>query len=702
MPLDEPAQGQTQSLEEALRRLAALESQLSELRKSEEERRSTEDLLRKAEERYRRLFESVTDYVYTVKVENGKAVSTAHGPGCFWVTGYAPEEYEADSNLWYRMVHKEDQPRVLEQANLAMAGKRAEPLEHRILHKDGSTRWVRNTPVVYKDNQSRVIICEGVIVDITERKSAEEKLQEEERFLSNIFRSVQDGISILDHNLNIVRVNPRIEQWYPFSMPLVGRKCYEAYHHLSAPCKLCPTQRALEKGESAYEIVPKCGPDGECVGWLEVYAFPLFDQTTGEMSGVIEYVRDVTERKETESELERRNAALVEVNRQLEHMHKAKDEFLAMISHDLRTPLVTGLGYIELLLRGRFGDLSQEGINGLEVSLRNLKRLQALIEDILQFQTLSMQDYRKRLIMEPFSLTEMMRECVTDTTVRFEKAPESIQLKMEDGLPLALGNPALIHRAVSNLLDNACRHAGTHANVTLSSVRKGNRILISVRDDGPGIPENLRPRAFESFMRAISKRDGSGLGLAIVRQIANAHGGEPELESLAGKGTQVSFSIPISEEALPGSPDAPGIAQPPGKMILVVEDDPDTQEFIKTLLEAEGYRVTQAASAEEVARDLEGVEADLAFIDISLPGIDGIELCRRLRGSAKCCRLPVLMFTARVDENTRKKAYAAGCDGYLLKPLLTEQLLRALRGALAAPSRNKATTPPAAPGTGGA
>ncbi len=686
MPTNEtPVQANIQSMEEALRQLAILEHQLSELKKAEEERSRTEDLLRKAEERYRLLFESVTDYVYTVKVENGKAVSTAHGPGCFWVTGYTPDEYESESSLWYRMVFEEDRPKVLEQASLAIAGKPAPPLEHRILHKDGTIRWVRNTPVVYKDDAGQIRICEGVIIDITERKQAEEKLQEEERFLSNIFRSVQDGISILDKDLTIIRVNPRMEQWYPFSLPLAGRKCHEAYHLAATPCKICPTRHALAKGEAASETVPKCGPDGEIVGWLEVYAFPLLDQVTGEMSGVIEYVRDVTERKETEGELERRNAALVEANRQLEHMHKAKDEFLAMISHDLRTPLVTGLGYIELLLKGKFGDLSPEGINGLDVSLRNLKRLQSLIEDILQFQTLSMQDYRKRLIMEPFNIVEMMRECVSETAVRFGKSPDSIQISAEGDLVKALGNPSLIHRATSNLLDNACRHAG-EARITLSAVRRSNRIHIAIGDNGPGIPAKLRPRAFESFTRSISRREGSGLGLAIVRQIANAHGAEPVLESQEGKGTTVSFSIPIAEEA-PGN-ELPGI-RIEAKRILVVEDDADTQDFIKTLLESEGYRVGQATSAEELIRDLDAVTADVALVDITLPNLDGIELCRRFRANTKCCRMPVLMFTARVDESTRKRAYDAGCDGYLLKPLLTEQLLRALRGALAPRPRGR-------------
>jgi PAS domain S-box-containing protein len=137
-----------------------------------------------------------------------------------------------------------------------------------------------------------------------ERKQVEETLLERERFLNNIFSSIQDGLSILDKEFTIVRVNPAIEQWYSHAMPLIGKKCYEAYHERTERCEFCPTYQTVKTGRVAYEVVPKTGSGGKIVGWLELYSFPLVDAESGKIKGIIEYVRDITERKLAEEELQ--------------------------------------------------------------------------------------------------------------------------------------------------------------------------------------------------------------------------------------------------------------------------------------------------------------------------------------------------------------------------------------------------------------
>jgi len=132
--------------------------------------------LRESEGRYRLLLESVTDYVYTTQVVNGRPVATSYGSGCVAVTGYPPEEYAADPGLWLRMVHEEDRPIVLEQANSVFAGKTPFTIEHRIIHKDGRVRWVRDTPVPRYDQQGSLIACDGIVTDITEQKTLERQL----------------------------------------------------------------------------------------------------------------------------------------------------------------------------------------------------------------------------------------------------------------------------------------------------------------------------------------------------------------------------------------------------------------------------------------------------------------------------------------------------------------------------------------------
>ena len=162
-------------------------------------RRTAEESMRDSEERYRRLLGSVTDYIYTVKVENGFPVSTLHGPGCVAVTGYTSEEYESDPNLWYRMVCEEDRKAVIGQSANVLSGKDVHPLEHRIIHRDGSIRWVRNTPVPRYNEEGRLVAYDGLISDITERRCLEEQLHHSQKI--EVVGTLAGGIAHAFNNI---------------------------------------------------------------------------------------------------------------------------------------------------------------------------------------------------------------------------------------------------------------------------------------------------------------------------------------------------------------------------------------------------------------------------------------------------------------------------------------------------------------------
>jgi len=158
------------------REIMALRRRVAELKTLCAHCRAAEEAARHSEERYRRLLESVTDYIYTVTVRDGEAVATSHGPGCLAVTGYSAEEYRQNPLLWLSMVPEDDRPAVLAQSQSVLSGADASPLEHRIVHKDGSVRFVRNTPVVRRNADGAVVSYDGIINDITENKVAEAEI----------------------------------------------------------------------------------------------------------------------------------------------------------------------------------------------------------------------------------------------------------------------------------------------------------------------------------------------------------------------------------------------------------------------------------------------------------------------------------------------------------------------------------------------
>jgi PAS domain S-box-containing protein len=173
----------------------------------------------------------------------------------------------------------------------------------RAIPTDNGIKYFELTSSALRDPSGKIIAGVKVVRDITELKRMEGELRERERFLNGIFESIQDGISVLDKDMTIIRVNPTVENWYPHMKQLAGKKCYEAYHCRKERCELCPSWTSINTRKTAHEIVPRHGQDGKAVGWMEIYSYPMIDAKNGELKGVIEYVRDITERKRAEEKL---------------------------------------------------------------------------------------------------------------------------------------------------------------------------------------------------------------------------------------------------------------------------------------------------------------------------------------------------------------------------------------------------------------
>ncbi len=262
------------------------------------QRKQMGERLRESEGKYRLLVKNLPGIVYrghkdwSVEFFDRKIES---------LTGYDVDEFTSGKMKWSDIIVEEDFEAAKENFIQALKTGKSYLREYRIKSKTGNLHWIQARGQIVCDSKGDMNYVSGVFFDITQRKQAEMELKESERFLQNIFDAIQDGISVLDKDLNIVRINNTMEQWYAHALPFKGKKCYELYHGRTEPCEICPSIRALEKGTLQMDIVPLV-ESGQSKGWLELYSFPILD-TDGNPRGIVEYVRNISERIETEQAL---------------------------------------------------------------------------------------------------------------------------------------------------------------------------------------------------------------------------------------------------------------------------------------------------------------------------------------------------------------------------------------------------------------
>lgn len=317
--------------------IKSLQVHITELEKSESHHKLADELLRKTELQQKAILNNIPDIAW-LKDKDSRfiAVNEAFGKAC----GVKPDEIvgKTDLDFWPRELaerYRVDDKEVMKSGERKCVD---EPFDD----KNGLIQWIETIKTPVYNDKGEIIGTTGIARDITERKKYEERLreakaeleirvkvrtadlskinedfkkkikeseklsaelQESERFLSSVFSSIQDGISILDKDMNIIRVNPMIEKWFAHAMPLVGKKCYKAYHCLNAPCEKCPSREAIQTRNSGYGQVPKKDKFGNVIGWFDIFAFPLIEHDSGEIMGSIEYARDVSERKKIDEHI---------------------------------------------------------------------------------------------------------------------------------------------------------------------------------------------------------------------------------------------------------------------------------------------------------------------------------------------------------------------------------------------------------------
>ncbi|PCI39919.1 MAG: hybrid sensor histidine kinase/response regulator [Elusimicrobia bacterium] len=408
----------------------------------------------------------------------------------------------------------------------------------------------------------------------------------------------------------------------------------------------------------------------------------------GSCGGTIGVSIDITERMEAvradREHLRRERSLRIDA----ENASRSKDEFLALLSHELRTPMTAMLGWTFLL---RSGDMnSDEFKSALDAIERNMKAQAQIIEDLLDVSRIV--TGKVRLETRPIEVDSIVQAAVDVVRPAAKARKIELRIELRDPTAVVLGDPERLQQAIWNLVSNAVKFSEEGQTVSVCISKNEEEVTISVCDEGGGIHEDYLPHLFDPFTQAESsltrEHGGLGLGLAIVRHIIDLHGGKITAKSGGvGKGSVFEVVVPIAESGSVAVPPEKGrqdrktlfgkVPDLTGTRVLVVDDDAGTRTMLKAVLEYAKVDVTLASSAAEGFELVQSGNFHVLLIDIMMPGEDGHSLVRRIRelSPEKGGDVPATAVTARVGIEDRTEALKAGFQMYLPKPVEPAELV---------------------------
>ncbi len=514
------------------------------------ERHQIEQTLQNSERHYKHLLESITDYTYVVTLRDGKAVATTHSPTCVSVTGYSAEQYQSDPGLWLRMVQPDDQAAVVNQAERATRGEMPPALDHRIRHKNGEQRWVRNTVVPRRDEDGTIVAYDGLIRDITARKTAEEKLLKSEAFYHSLVESLPQHILRKDLNERFTFANQKFCQLLGKPLDqIVGKTDFDFFHPDLAAKYQNDDRHVIKTGKIFEAIEVNQAPGGER-RYVNVIKSPIHD-ATGNIIGIQGIFWDITERMRAEEDLRKAHSDLrkshAEVKAaQLQLIQAAKMESIgtlaAGVAHEVKNPLATltmGMNYIEKNAAG-----SDQNMALVLSEMRDaLGRADKITRGLLDFSA------SRQLDVSAEDLNRILEQTLLLMRHELNKQKIGLVTQFAAGLPRVSIEKNQIQQVFVNLFMNAIHAMNDGGTLTVrtsktrivqSTHTEGSRtsnqfflgetvVLVEIEDTGPGISQENLVKIFDPFFTTKPTGVGTGLGLPVTKKIVELHGGTIEI-----------------------------------------------------------------------------------------------------------------------------------------------------------------------------
>ncbi len=592
------------------------------------ERKRAEEALLESQNRFKRLVESITDYMYTIKIENGRPVSSSHGPGCITVTGYSPEEFEKEPALWYRLIYENDKQIVKEQIEKILSGQDVMSVEHRIIHKKGSIRWVKSM-MVPRFIDGRLASYDGLISDITERKQSEESLRISEEKYRDIFERAMEGIYQTNLEGKFINANPSFAKMLGYDSP---QELIDSVSDINEQVMVHPEDTLVFKDTidnygaiTGFEI--EVYKKDRSICWISINAVGIKDN-----DGKILYfegkAQDITKNKKAEEER-------VKLQSQLQQAQKmeAIGTFTGGVAHDFNNILSVLMGYASLL------QMEIDKDNPLRIYADQLvsstKKAADLTQSLLAFS-------RKQPVnLKPLKLNELIggtekllkRLLTEDIALKKNLSPDEITV---------MGDASQIDQILFNLATNArdampnggiifietklIKVEGEYIHIT-GGDKSGTYALLSFSDTGTGIDKKIKDQIFDPFFTTKEVGKGTGLGLSTVYGIVKQHGGFINVYSELDKGTAFHIYFPAAPVTFEEEKPAVVPASQGKERIIIAEDNEAVRLLMKKILTKFGYTIIEAFDGQDAIQKYKNnKDIDLMILDSVMPKKNGREV----------------------------------------------------------------------------
>ncbi len=642
-------------------------------------RQRAESALRQSEERYRTLFESIDEGFCVIEVlfdENDEAIdhrflevnpAFENQTGLQQATGKTARQLVPGiENRWTKTY-----------SNIALTGESLRFEDY----AEAMNRWF--DVYAFRIGQPRERKVAVLFTDISDRKRVEQEreqaklaLQASEAQSRNILASITDAFIAVDENWQFTYLNQQAEKLLNYSPgDLIGKNIWVEFPGLIGS-EFEPFYHRVMSNRVA-ESMTNFYPDHN--RWYEIRLYPA-------AKGLTIYFRNVTDRKRIEQEREQLLQREQAAREAAETANRIKDEFLAVLSHELRSPLNPILGWSRLLQQGRLDEAKTSyAISTIE---RNARLQVQLIDDLLDISRILRG--KMSLTVTPVDLSSVISAALETVRLAAEAKSITIQIIHTPSVGKAMGDAGRLQQVVWNLLSNAIKFTPQGGKVTVELACIGNYAQIKVTDTGKGINCDFLPYVFEHFRQedaaTTRKFGGLGLGLAIVKQIIEMHGGTVAVDSPGSEqGATFSVQIPLARSPLPSNPTPPDAKTNNlcGKRILIVDDEADSREFLAFVLEQAKALVTTASSGLEALQAVSQAMPDAIVSDIGMPQMDGYMLLRQIRTLPQGGQIPAIALTAYAGELDRVSAIAAGFQCHISKPIDPEIVIEILVEAIA-------------------